>query len=100
MTRPPVKVRRRVSLSCRITSVSDDAATLLIVALLHVFALVGRHVPGTAARAIVMAGGGPLVRPFVAAPSTLMVVAKEHDFLRLAIGILRGCRSAGRRSVC
>lgn len=51
----------------------------------HIFALVWRHVSGTAVRTVIVARRPPLVRPLLCAAGTFVVIAEpSHLYLRLA----------------
>ena len=55
----------------------------MFIVFLQVFALIGRHVPGAAVRAVVITSGRPFVGPGVTTSSAAVVIAKvSHQRLR------------------
>src|SRR4051794_1595750 len=70
MILPPENVVRNASLR---------SAILFIIALLHILALVRRHVSRAAVRTIIVALRRPHVRPFSTALGAFVVVPELHD---------------------
>src|SRR2546430_17517217 len=77
-TWPPMNVERKLSLRTRMRVDFSRATTLVIVALLHVFAHVRRHVAGTAPRTIIVAFRRPYVRPLAGTFCAAGVISEIH----------------------
>jgi len=72
----------------------EGSHAILFIAVLHVFTFDRRHVPRSAVRTIVVAGGRPFVRPFMSAAGAAIVISEvRHDLL-----LVTGARQFGRRS--